>query len=269
MVNQVRDNRGQAASGPIVLFEENFKKLDLKFTAKEQKLTLIKKVEDDTLPQPEIDKTEGRNIKVITFEVVAEVGTNSFTDSTVSAGVTYSYVVSAVDQDDNVSADSSPLSVTANNPPAPDTTPPTATITDPINGQTKSGTVVINASATDDVGVEKVEFYVDSALKSTDTVSSYDYNWDSTTVVDGTHTIYAKAFDTSNNATVSATINITVVNTTTPSKLGDLNGDNQVNIYDLSILLSRWRQSGGNADINKDGRVDIYDLSILLSRWRS
>lgn len=70
VANQVRDNRSRASSGPVAVFEENFKKLDLKFAAKEQTLTLIKKVEDDTLPQPEIDKKDGKNIKALTFEVV-------------------------------------------------------------------------------------------------------------------------------------------------------------------------------------------------------
>jgi hypothetical protein len=52
------------------------------------------------------------------------------------------------------------------------------------------------------------------------------------------------------------------------AKIGDLNGDNKVNIYDLSILLSKWKKSvSGGADLNGDHVVNIYDLSILLSKW--
>lgn len=51
------------------------------------------------------------------------------------------------------------------------------------------------------------------------------------------------------------------------SKIGDLNGDNQVNIFDLSILLSDWGTANATADLNHDGTVSIYDLSILLSHW--
>jgi hypothetical protein len=49
----------------------------------------------------------------------------------------------------------------------------------------------------------------------------------------------------------------------------DLNDDNQVNVIDLSMLLSRWGQSGaGNvADINTDSVVSILDMSILLASW--
>ncbi len=52
-------------------------------------------------------------------------------------------------------------------------------------------------------------------------------------------------------------------------KIGDLNNDNLVNIFDLSILLSKWGIRDIASDLNKNGLVDIYDLSILLSRWGS
>jgi hypothetical protein len=51
---------------------------------------------------------------------------------------------------------------------------------------------------------------------------------------------------------------------------GDVNGDNQVNIFDLSILLTNWHDVGAtwsNGDLNGNGTVDIFDLSALLSNW--
>ncbi|MDF2461190.1 MAG: hypothetical protein K0S68_593, partial [Candidatus Saccharibacteria bacterium] len=42
----------------------------------------------------------------------------------------------------------------------------------------------------------------------------------------------------------------------------DLNSDNQVNVFDLSGLLSKWGTSDAAADINDDGTVNILDLSI-------
>jgi hypothetical protein len=51
-------------------------------------------------------------------------------------------------------------------------------------------------------------------------------------------------------------------------KSPDINNDGQVNILDLSNLLSNWNQTGANtADINNDNTVNILDLSILLSKW--
>jgi hypothetical protein len=50
---------------------------------------------------------------------------------------------------------------------------------------------------------------------------------------------------------------------------GDLNGDGHVNIFDLSIFLSHWQQSGASLpeDFNNDGTVNIFDLSVLLSHY--
>jgi hypothetical protein len=50
-------------------------------------------------------------------------------------------------------------------------------------------------------------------------------------------------------------------------KVGDLNGDGQVNIFDLSMLLSAWGTTNTAADINHDGTVNVFDLSTLLSHW--
>jgi hypothetical protein len=53
-------------------------------------------------------------------------------------------------------------------------------------------------------------------------------------------------------------------------KVGDLNNDNQVNIFDLSILLAKWNQTGTQAaDLNGDNKVNIFDLSVLLGKWGS
>lgn len=52
-----------------------------------------------------------------------------------------------------------------------------------------------------------------------------------------------------------------------PNLPGDINGDNTVNITDLSILLTNYRTSNTSADINSDGAVNVLDLSILLSHY--
>lgn len=55
-----------------------------------------------------------------------------------------------------------------------------------------------------------------------------------------------------------------------PRKTGDANGDNTVNISDLSILGDTWGQNvaaNTGADFNGDGVVNISDLSILGDNW--
>jgi hypothetical protein len=49
----------------------------------------------------------------------------------------------------------------------------------------------------------------------------------------------------------------------------DLNNSGKVDVFDLSIMLSKWNQTGSgiNADLNADNIVNVFDLSILLSKW--
>ena len=93
-----------------------------------------------------------------------------------------------------------------------DTQPPTVSITAPANGATVAGMVSVNATASDNVGVTKVEFYVDGVLKSTDTTSPYSFSWDSTSVANGSHSLTAKAYDAALNVGTSTAVSVTVNN---------------------------------------------------------
>ena len=101
--------------------------------------------------------------------------------------------------------------------PLPDTISPTASISSPITGATANGNIDVTASASDNICVSKVEFYLDSAATpaATKTSSPYIFSWDSTSVANGTHTIKAMAYDAANNIGQSATVSITVNNTST------------------------------------------------------
>lgn len=52
----------------------------------------------------------------------------------------------------------------------------------------------------------------------------------------------------------------------TPAR-GDVNGDGQVNIFDLAYVASRFNSSAPTADLNGDGRVDIFDLAIVANNY--
>jgi len=93
-----------------------------------------------------------------------------------------------------------------------DVTPPVTSITAPLNGATVSGTASVTASASDNVGVTKVEFYLDGALKSTDTSSPYSWSWDTTTATNGSHSLTSKAYDAALNVGTSTTVTVTVSN---------------------------------------------------------
>lgn len=75
-----------------------------------------------------------------------------------------------------------------------------------------AGTITLAASASDNVGVSRVEFYVDGALKATDSSSPYQASLDSTTLADGSHTLVAKAYDAAGNVGSSNSVGFSVAN---------------------------------------------------------
>jgi len=98
-----------------------------------------------------------------------------------------------------------------------DTTKPSALISSPADGSTVSGTVTVRATATDNVGVVKVEFYIDGNKVGEDTSSPYEYSWNTDTLTYGsTHTIQAKAYDNAGNVGESPQITVTIGDTQAP-----------------------------------------------------
>lgn len=87
---------------------------------------------------------------------------------------------------------------------------PTAAITAPANGAGVSGTVAITANASDNIGVDRVEFLLDGALLGSDTTSPYAYAWNSTTATNGAHVLTARAVDLAGNTGTSPQVNVTV-----------------------------------------------------------
>ena len=57
--------------------------------------------------------------------------------------------------------------------------------------------------------------------------------------------------------------------TTCSTKQGDTNGDNAVNILDISAILSSYGQTGYSScnDVTKDGSINIQDISLVLSKY--
>lgn len=92
-----------------------------------------------------------------------------------------------------------------------DVTAPTVSITSPANNSivSRNSTVTIIASASDGTGVSKVEFYVNSSLKCTDTVVVYSCAWRVSSAKNVTYSLVAKAYDAANNVGTSSTVTVT------------------------------------------------------------
>lgn len=89
-----------------------------------------------------------------------------------------------------------------------DTTAPTVSASETGT----SGTITLSATASDNVGVTNVEFYIDGVLKGSDASSPYSLTLDSTTLSNGTHSLTAKAFDAAGNSSTSTAVSFSINN---------------------------------------------------------
>jgi len=118
---------------------------------------------------------------------------------------TYVLTAKAYDPAGNIGI-SQPVSFHVNN----DKTAPTVWITAPVSGASVRKTVSVNASASDNIGVNKVEFYIDGVLKYSDTVAPYSFRWNTSSYSVATHNLTAKAYDAAGNVGSSSVISVKV-----------------------------------------------------------
>ncbi len=130
-----------------------------------------------------------------------------------------------------------------------DTTGPTISISQPVQGATVSGTSVpVVATASDANGVSSVQFFADATSIGTDSDGSNGWSapWNTTTVSNGPRTLTAVAFDGASNMATSAGVGVTVDNPLT-----------------ADIPIS---QSANDAEERTTGKVGITsnDLDMML-----
>ncbi len=128
-------------------------------------------------------------------------------DTTAFANGPHTLKIEAFDNAANLTTQT--VAVTVSNT---DAVPPSVTLTAPANAATVSGTVNIAASATDNLGVSKVRFWVDGTYLGYDSTAPYGKSWDSTSIGNGSHVLSAQSVDQAGNLSVQASVNITVSN---------------------------------------------------------
>ncbi|MGV8151337.1 MAG: Ig-like domain-containing protein [Candidatus Woesearchaeota archaeon] len=137
-------------------------------------------------------------------------------------------------------------------------TPPSVAISYPSNSQTfnNGSTITVNATATDDGSVVRVEFFRNNTLISNDTVFPYSTGNAWTNAAAGSYRLTARAVDNNGSATVSSAIDITVQSTggqQTGSTLYYDNFNGSINTP-LATYDSRY----------KNARTNGYDVANLL-----
>jgi hypothetical protein len=89
-----------------------------------------------------------------------------------------------------------------------DSTPPTISITSPGQGNTVSSSVTVTESTADNVGVVKVELYVDGARYASSTTAPFSIKWNARKAARGAHLLQSKAYDAVGNVGASSEVTV-------------------------------------------------------------
>lgn len=132
--------------------------------------------------------------------------------------------------------------------PPPDTTKPTVSITNPASARTytNSQTVVISATASDNVGVTSVEFYDGAILKGSDSTTAYTFDWTFTDADNGAHIWTARAYDAAGNVSTSSPVTLTVSIDITPPTLVISSPTNGANVVTATPTVSGTASDPGS-----------------------
>ena len=154
------------------------------------------------------------------------------------------------------------VSAAAGYTPPADTTAPTVAMTAPVDGATVSGTAVVDVTADDNVGVVKVDLYVDGVYFVSDTTAPYSFAWDTTALANGSHTLQAVASDAANNSASTAPISVTVFNTppdTTPPVVSIAAPAAGATVAGTTTVSATATDNGGVA------KVELYVDGVLYA----
>ena len=139
-----------------------------------------------------------------------------------------------------------------------DATPPTVSISAPSAGAYVRGTFSVTASASDNVGVSRVELLAGGALVATDTTLPYSASIDSTSLPDGALVLTARAVDVAGNQTTSASRTVNVDNTlpvvaiTAPAAGSTVIGSTTISATASDAAMSRVEFFDGTSLIASD-----------------
>jgi hypothetical protein len=119
------------------------------------------------------------------------------TSPTTAAGGSYTITLKATDS--TAPTFTASVSVTVAIQTTPDTIPPVVSILSPTNGSTVGKKANLQAKASDNVGISKMELYIDGVLILVKNSSNITSPWNTANVSKGQHVIKAKAYDQAGN----------------------------------------------------------------------
>jgi hypothetical protein len=140
---------------------------------------------------------------------------STYTVASSDVGSTLQVTIRATNQYGIGSAQSASSAVvgggTSTPPPSSDTSSPSVFLAAPSSGATVSGNVNVSATASDNVGVTKVEFSADDTVFATVNSTPYSAIWNTSGLsASSSHSLVVKAYDAAGNVGVSAVVTVTV-----------------------------------------------------------
>lgn len=126
---------------------------------------------------------------------------------------------------------------------------PTTAITAPVDSGTVSGTVSVTADASDNVGVTKIEFYVNGILQATDTATPYVYSWNTSALATGSYTVMTKAYDAAGNIGQSSTVSVNIVNDNTAPVVSLISPANNTTVSGTTAIIASASDNVGVSNV--------------------
>ena len=145
--------------------------------------------------------------------------------------------------------------------------PPTVLLQAPQEGATLSGSATVSASATDDLGVEEVNFLVDGSSKAAIKTFPFIFTWNTKDTRNGEHTIQAVAKDGSGQTGSSQVVKVVLSNAVTP---GDCDGSGIVSIGEVQKAINMFlgtAQPDCGVDCSGDGKVSIGEVQKVINAF--
>jgi len=139
-----------------------------------------------------------------------------------------------------------------------DTQTPVVTIFSPSQNSTISGTVALEVEASDNTSVVEVELYVNGGLIGTDSMTPYQFSWDTAQVADSNVTFVAKAYDAAGNVASSNPINAVVDN------VPDISDTQAPSVYISNPADGSSVNRTVNIWVSGNDNVGITKLSVLV-----
>ncbi|WP_162604634.1 Ig-like domain-containing protein [Geomonas edaphica] len=157
---------------------------------------------------------------------------------------------------------------------------PTVSLVTPSPANAVCGTVSVSASAKDDVGVARLELYLDGTSVYSGAQSSVSFDFNSTLAANGSHIVSARAYDAAGNiGSASATFSVyNAVKLTDPTPPATVSAPLTIADAQLALQIASNQVTPGSEELLRldlapyvngvsqpNGRIDTGDIVVILS----